>query len=92
MSLKDRHDCDRMVVGATTTYATSTYHNYVVSSNPTQVRFTRYSIMWYVCGFLRVLRYWPIRYSWNIVESGVKHHNPNAKPNTSRKVAFESKP
>jgi len=45
MSLKDRRDCDRMVVGATTTYATSTYHNYVVSSNPAQVRFTRYSIM-----------------------------------------------
>jgi hypothetical protein len=28
-----------------------------------------------VGGFLRVL-WFPPRYSWNIVESGVKHHNP----------------
>ena len=27
-------------------------------------------------GFLRVLPFAP-RYSWNIVESGFKHHNPN---------------
>ena len=34
-----------------------------------------------VGGFLRVLRFPPIKltpwYSWTIVESGVKHHNPN---------------
>jgi hypothetical protein len=34
-----------------------------------------------VGGFLRVLRIppsinWALRYNWNIVESGVKHHNP----------------
>ena len=23
---------------------------------------------------------WPPRYNWNIVESGVKHHNPNPNP------------
>jgi hypothetical protein len=36
-----------------------------------------------VGGFLRVLRFPPpikltaVRYNWNIVESGVKHYNPN---------------
>ena len=35
-----------------------------------------------VGGFLRVLRFpppinWPPWYNWNIVESGIKHHNPN---------------
>ena len=24
---------------------------------------------------------WPLRYSWNIVESGVNHHNPSPKSN-----------
>jgi hypothetical protein len=38
-----------------------------------------------VGGFLRVLRFrhqynWPTRYNWNIVESGVKYHNPNPSP------------
>ena len=23
---------------------------------------------------------WPPRYNWDIVESGVKHHNPNLNP------------
>ena len=35
-----------------------------------------------VGGFRRVLQFlhqqiWPPRYNWNIIESGVKHHNPN---------------
>jgi hypothetical protein len=30
-----------------------------------------------VGGFLRVLRFPLPRYNWNIVESGVKHHNPS---------------
>jgi hypothetical protein len=30
-----------------------------------------------VGGFLRVLRFPPPLYNWNIVESGVKHHKPN---------------
>ena len=40
-----------------------------------------------VDGFLRVIWFpQPIkvtatRYNWNIVESGVKHHNPNTNPN-----------
>ena len=38
-----------------------------------------------VCGFLRALQFPPpikltaTKYNWNIVESGVKHHNPNPK-------------
>jgi hypothetical protein len=65
----------------------------VVSSNPTQPRCIRYNIIWYglsvicersvvfsgYCGFLHQYN-WPPRYNWNIVESGVKHHNPNRKP------------
>ena len=36
-------------------------------------------------GFLCVLRFHPpikltATYSWNIVESGIKHHNPNPPP------------
>ena len=36
-----------------------------------------------VSGRLRVLHQynWPPQYNWNIVESGVKHHNPNLNPN-----------
>ena len=60
-----------------------------LSLNPTQERCTRFSMSlslsvtcgrsvvfsWY-SGFLHQL-YWPLRYNWNIVESGVKHRNPN---------------
>ena len=35
---------DRMVVGLTTTYSISAYHN--LGSNPAQARYTRYNIMW----------------------------------------------
>ena len=46
------------------------------------VRCTQYNIiMWLtlslVCGFLRILGIPPPWYYWNIVESGVKHRNPN---------------
>jgi hypothetical protein len=57
---------------------------------PLMVKCTQYNIMWstlsVTCGrsvfffgysgFLHQLN-WPPRYSWNIFESGVKHHNPN---------------
>ena len=56
----------------------------VVSSN--QDHGEVYSIQHYVIkfvsgfrqvgGFFRVLRFSPPHYNWNIVESGVKHHNP----------------
>ena len=56
----------------------------VVSSNPVhgEVYSMRHYVMKFVIdlrqvgGFLRVLRF-PPQYSWTIVESGVKHHNPN---------------
>jgi hypothetical protein len=47
-----------------------------------QARSTQYNIMWFslpgYSGFLHQSN-WPPRYNWvlNIVESGVKHHNPN---------------
>ena len=43
---KDHRGHDHMVVGFKTTYAISTYHQNVVSLNPTQVRCTWYNIMW----------------------------------------------
>jgi hypothetical protein len=44
------------------------------------------SDLWQVGGFLRLLRFihqWkrPPRNNWNIVESGIKHHNPNLNLN-----------
>jgi hypothetical protein len=61
-----------------------------LSSNPThgEVYLIQHYMMNFVSdlrqvsGFLRVLRIlppinWPLRYNWNINESGVKHHNPN---------------
>jgi hypothetical protein len=78
-----------MVVGFSTTYAINAYHHQrEFESRSGEV----YSIQHYVIkfiselqkvsGFLRVLRLPPpieltTRYNWNIVESGVKHHNPN---------------
>ena len=54
---------------------------------PLMMRCTRYNIMWkslsVTCCRLVVFPvysgfiHWPPRYSWNIVESGVKHHNHN---------------
>ncbi len=38
------------------------------------------SDLWQVGGFLR---FPPPRYSWNIVESGIKYHNPYPYPRTS---------
>ena len=40
------------------------------------------SDLWHVAGFLQVLRFPPpikltAYYNWNIVWSGIKHHNPN---------------
>jgi hypothetical protein len=62
----------------------------IVSSNPTLYSIQHYVIklvsdLWQVDGFLRVLRFPPpIKrppwYNWNIVESGVKHHNLNLNP------------
>jgi hypothetical protein len=65
-------------------YATMPITTKVVSSNATHDEM--YSIQHYVIKFVSDLwqvavflhQYdWPPRYSWNIVESGVKHHNPH---------------
>ena len=85
---RGRRGRDRMLVGYLITYAISSITTIVVSSNPAQARCTRYNIMWHclsvICdrsvvfieysGFLHQYN-WPPRYSWNFVESGVKHHN-----------------
>jgi len=60
----------------------------VASSNPAngEVYSIQYYVikfvsdLWQVGGFLRILQFphqynWPSRYNWNIVESGIKHHN-----------------
>ena len=80
ISLRDwgRRGCDRMVVGFTNTCAISAYHNYSIKHYV--IKFV--SDLQLVGGFLRVLRFPPPikltpRYSWNIVESDVKHHKPN---------------
>jgi hypothetical protein len=65
----------------------------VVKSNPVQASCARYNIMWYnmsaICGWSVVFsayfgvhhqKIWPPRYSWNIVESGGKRHNPSHGP------------
>ena len=79
---KWRHGRDRMVVE----FPICAY----LISNPThgEVYSIQHYIMYFVSGlrqfggFRRVLRIlppinWPLRYRWNINESGVKHHNHN---------------
>jgi len=53
----------------------------VVSSNIAQARCTQYNIMWEslsttFSSFLHQWN-WQPRYNWNIVDNGIKHHNPN---------------
>ena len=81
---------DLVVVGFTTTYAISAYlviTTNIVSSNPADGEV--YSTQYYAIKFVSDLRQvggflqfpppinWQPWYNWNIVESGVKHHNPN---------------
>ena len=64
---RDRHGCDHMVVGYTTTYAISAYHHYscefkfrsgeMYSLQHYVIQFV--SDLWQVGGFLRVLRFLP---------------------------------
>jgi hypothetical protein len=81
--LLTKHKGFVMVVGFTTTYAISSYQH-VVSSNLDQGEV--YNFLSVTCdrsvvfsgssGFLHQ-KNWPPRYNWNIVESGVKHHQTN---------------
>jgi len=82
--------CDRMLVGFIATYAVNGYHHSCCEfeSHSGEV----YPIQHYVIklvsdlrqvgGFLGVLWFplsliWQPRCNWNIVESDIKHHNPN---------------
>ena len=59
---------------------------------------TRYSKMWWnlsvtydrYSGFLHQLK-WPPRYNWNIVENGLRHHNPNTNTLFIDKSVIEHK-
>jgi hypothetical protein len=76
-----------MIVGFTTTYAISAYHHWCCEFKSRSGRGVQHYVMKFVSdlrqvgGFPRVLPFPPLikpqRYSWNIFESGVKHHNPN---------------
>ena len=47
-----------------------------------------------ICGFLRVLLFSPpiklTKYDWNIVESGIKHHNPTRILSNERKIILKN--
>jgi hypothetical protein len=87
--LRDHRGRDRMVIGFITTYAISAYHNWCCEFESRSGRGVQHYVIKFVsdsrqvCGFLRVLRFpppklnWPPRYNWNIVESGIKHHQTN---------------
>jgi hypothetical protein len=58
-------------------------HGEVYSIQHNMIKFE--SDLWQVGGFLRVFQFPPSikltpRYNWNIVEGGVRHHNPNLNP------------
>jgi hypothetical protein len=72
----------RMVVGFTTTYAINAYHHEWSGRGVQHYVIKFVSDLRQVGGFPRVLRFPPPikltpRYNWNIVESGVKHHQTN---------------
>jgi hypothetical protein len=88
--LGGRHGRDRMVVRTTTTYAINAYHNWCCEFESWSERGVQHYVINFVSdlrqlgGFLRVLRFPPPikltpRYNWNIVESGIKHHQTNIK-------------
>jgi len=86
VSWRGRRGRDRMVVRFTTTYASSAHHHWCCEfeSRPRRgvQHYVDVSDLRQVGGFLRVPRFpptinWPQRYNWNIVESGVKHHQTN---------------
>ena len=86
-NIRGRRGRDRMVVGFTTTYAISAYHHWCCEFESRSGRRVQHYVikcvsdLWQVGGFFRVLRFplqnYPPRYNWNIVESGIKHHQTN---------------
>jgi len=79
--------CDRMEVGFTTTYAISTYHHWSWEFESHSWRDALITTLcdkvcqWLVAGlWFSSTNITPPRYDWNIVKSGVKHHNLNPNP------------
>ena len=73
--LKCHRDRDRMVVGFTSTYAISVYHHWWRELDSQSGRSVHNYVI--VCQWLATgppKKNWPPRYNWNILESGVKHH------------------
>ena len=65
-----------MVVGFTTTCAISAYHHYSCEFEPHSWRSVLDTMICdKACQFPPLIKLTP-RYSWNSVESGVKHHKP----------------
>ena len=87
--LREHRGRDSMVIGFTTTYAISAYHNWCCEFESRSGRVQHYVVSLSVThdksvvfsgssDFLHQLN-WPPRYNWNIVESGIKHHQTNNK-------------
>ena len=86
MDDRDRHGRDCMVVGFTTTCAISAYHHWCYEFESRSGRGVQHYVIQFVSdlrqvgGFHRFpppMKNWPPRYYWNIVKSGVKHHQAN---------------
>jgi hypothetical protein len=86
--LQGRRGRDRMVVGLTTTYAISAYHHWCCEFESRSGRGVQHYVIKFVSDLRRSVvlsgssdflhQYnWPPWYNWNIVESGVKHHQTN---------------
>ena len=75
-----RRDRVRMVVIFTTTCSISAYHHWWCEFESRSGRGVQHYVIKFVSDFRQVggfLRFPPPRYNWNIVESGVKHHQTN---------------
>jgi hypothetical protein len=98
-----RRGRDRMVVGFTTTYAISAYHYWCCEFESRSGRGVQHYVMKFVSdlrqvsGFHRDPRFpSPIKltatiYNWNIVESGVKHHQANKQTNWRKHIPFDDR-
>ena len=84
-SLIGRHGRDRMIVGFTTTCIISVYHHYSCELESRSWRGVLHTTLcdkvcqwlatcWWFSPVSSTNKNWPPRHSWNIVESGVKHH------------------
>jgi hypothetical protein len=81
-----RRGRDCMVVGLKTTYAINAYHHWYYEFESGSGRGVQHYVIKFVSDLRQVSGFFgssgfhynrPPRYSWNIVESGVKHHQTN---------------